>query len=399
MTIRSDWTLELLLEKTRDESSSDTVQAAVQATLTYMHSAPNTPRRGGQKLIEHLRLALAAAQAAAESSSVHQIQDAIDYAENKARSQDIKETHKLFKENRRDNFNLQFIMQMASASVEFWTETGRKLLEKDPATTANQLLDHISTTAREIPFMDAPEDRPGRYRIVRGRAEAAAWAEEVLHDRIDVEDAHEAAGRIVTSPEALAVLAADADGQALIHAAEMLRRRTGLAELRTVVQDPTATETDIHRVLRRQLWIFGGRFVGEALRRRLVPGDEVDIPLLRPDGSLCIVELKRAMVPTVKYYRKAPVPTSDVNDAVSQAVNYLVGLDENRQEILDRFSIDTRRANAIVLIGHPLAQPEISESIQQETMRVHNAHRSRLEVLTYKVLLDSAERSLQPRAD
>jgi hypothetical protein len=265
------------------------------------------------------------------------------------------------------------IKRTITISADFWTNVASTLLDKAPTTTAQELLDHISTTAREIPFMDAPEDRPGRYRLVRGQAETAAWLAEILRDRIDIEDACEAAARIVTSPEALAVLAADADGQAIIQAAEMLRRRSGITELRSVVEDPTSAEGDIHRVLRQQLWIFGGRFAGEALRRRLVSGNEVDIPLLRPDGSLCIVELKRATAPTVKYYRHAPVPTADVNDAVSQAVNYLVGLDENRQEILGRFSIDTRRANAIVLIGHPLAQPEVPESVQQETMRVHNA--------------------------
>jgi hypothetical protein len=342
---------------------------------------------------------LTEAQTAGETDSIQLLQSSVDYAENKARRRDVEEKHKLFRESRNDSLSLQSIKQTITISVDFWTNIASTLLDKAPTTTAQELLNHVSTTAREIPFMDAPEDRPGRYRLLRGQAETAAWLAEILRDRIDVEDTHEAAARIVTSPEALAVLAADADGQALIQAAEMLRRRSGLAELRSVLEDPTSTEGDIHRALRQQLWIFGGRFVGEALRRRLVPGNEVDIPLLRPDGSLCIVELKRAMAPTVKYYRNALVPTADVNDAVSQAVNYLVGLDENRQEILDRFSVDARRANAIVLIGHPLAQPDVTESLQQETMRVHNAHRSRLEVLSYKELLDSAERSLQPHGD
>lgn len=85
-------------------------------------------------------------------------------------------------------------------------------------------------------------------------------------------------------------------------------------------------------------------------------GDEVDIPLIRGDGALHVVELKRAASlrgPLVKEHRGAWVPTALVHDAVGQAVNYLVGLDENRQRLREELGIETRRASAMVLIGHP----------------------------------------------
>jgi hypothetical protein len=50
-----------------------------------------------------------------------------------------------------------------------------------------------------------------------------------------------------------------------------------------------------------------------------------------------------------------------VNDAVSQAVAYLVGLDEHRQPIREKIGIETRRASAIVLIGHPATQPDVPQ--------------------------------------
>jgi hypothetical protein len=98
--------------------------------------------------------------------------------------------------------------------------------------------------------------------------------------------------------------------------------------------------------------------------------------------------------PLVKRHRNAWVPTSKVHDAVAQAVNYLVGLDENRQRIREEFGIETRRASAVVLIGHPAVQPEVPEEEINEALRTLNTHMNRVEVLTYKELIDNAERSL-----
>jgi hypothetical protein len=167
--------------------------------------------------------------------------------------------------------------------------------------------------------------------------------------------------------------------------------------LRTVVEDPRAAEADLQRALEGQHWIFGGRFVGEAAQRRLVPGDEVDIPLIRGDGALHVVELKRAMgfrTPLVKRYRNAWVPGGAVNDALAQAINYLTGLDENRERIRADLGIETRRAGALVLVGHPALHPDVPEEEINEALRTFNSHITRVEVLTYKELLDNAERSL-----
>lgn len=225
----------------------------------------------------------------------------------------------------------------------------------------------------------------------------ARWLENVLRTRIDIEDPAEAARRVVMSPQALTVLANDDDGRTLLQAAELKRHSESLATLRAIIEDPNATEQDIQRVLEHQTWIFGGRFVGSADRRRLVPGDEIDIPLLRPDGSLHVVELKQAkgVRALVKRHRNAWVPTADVHDAAGQAINYLVGLDENRHRIRTELDIETRRASALVLIGHPAAQPQVPEEEIEEVLRTLNSHLNRVEVRTYKDLVDSAERALQ----
>ncbi|MFF7361916.1 Shedu anti-phage system protein SduA domain-containing protein [Streptomyces sp. NPDC008125] len=210
-------------------------------------------------------------------------------------------------------------------------------------------------------------------------------------------DPAEAARKIVASPGALALLAADHEGRLVLRAAELRRRSAGLDALRGVVEDPQAREGDLQRALEGQYWIFGGRFVGEAAHRRLVPGDEVDIPLIRGDGALHIVELKRAMSlrgPLVREHRNGWVPAAAVHEAVGQAINYLTGLDEHRDRIRAEFGIEARRASALVLIGHPGLHPDIPETEINEVLRIFNTHLARVEVLTYKELLDNAERSL-----
>ncbi|MET9479053.1 Shedu anti-phage system protein SduA domain-containing protein [Streptomyces sp. NPDC006638] len=213
---------------------------------------------------------------------------------------------------------------------------------------------------------------------------------------MDIEEPAEAARRIATSPAAVALLAADTEGQMVLRAAELQRRAAGLEALRTVVEDTTASERSLERALEGQHWIFGGRFVGEAAHRRLVPGDEVDIPLIRGDGALHVVELKRAASltgPLVKKYRGSWVPTAQVHNAVGQAVNYLVGLDETRHRLREELGIETRRAGAMVLVGHPSVQPSVPEESINEALRTLNSHVHRVEVLTYKELVDNAERS------
>jgi hypothetical protein len=224
------------------------------------------------------------------------------------------------------------------------------------------------------------------------------WIERVLRDRIDVEDPREEAQRLAMSPKDLEALAADADGQTLLRAVQLQQRAAGLAVLRQVVEDSHAREHQLQQAISGHYWIFGGRYVGdEKAYRRLVPGHEYDIPLVRADGALQIVELKLAMglnSPLVKRHRGAWVAASAVNDAVSQAVAYLVGLDEHRQRIREEVGIETRRASAIVLIGHPATQPDVPEEAIYETIRTLNTHLVRVEVLTYKELVDNAERSI-----
>lgn len=176
---------------------------------------------------------------------------------------------------------------------------------------------------------------------------------------------------------------------------ERRRQQQRLTELRAVVEDPTRNENDIQALMKREHWLFGGQYITVASRRRLTVLHEVDIPLVRADGSLHIVELKQANIgDLVVGHRSKLVVGPQVNLAVGQVMNYLRTFDERRSQVKEDAGVDPRRATATVVIGHPMfAKGGADKDDIAETLRTYNSHLSRVEVITYKELLDGAERS------
>jgi hypothetical protein len=390
--------LQRQLEQVEEHAAEQHVKEWIRQALAHMAMGTGGHRRGGAELVALLTEARQRAADYDEWHVVRLLQDSIDYAEGRVLQPVFEEQYRLFQDSVRKESNRRFAAGIISSSLRFVAAAGEEYLAEHPGATLPELLGHIDSLGQDAAFMEAPEDRPGRYRIPRGRAEHAIWIERVLRDRIDVEDPWEEAQRLAMSPKDLAALVADADGQTLLRAVELQRRSAGLAVLRQVVEDSHAREHQLQKAISGHYWIFGGRYVDdEKAYRRLVPGDAYDIPLVRADGALQIVELKLAMglnSPLVKRHRGTWVTASAVNDAVSQAVAYLVGLDEHRQRIRAEIGIETRRASAIVLIGHPATQPDVPEEAIYETIRTLNTHLARVEVLTYKELVDNAERSI-----
>ncbi|MFB6948204.1 Shedu anti-phage system protein SduA domain-containing protein [Streptomyces niveus] len=397
MSVRSDFSLDLQLELVSSEAVHPDVKGALVSARDHVNSGRGGHRRGGKILIHLLETGRQCAADAGEWQVVRLVQDSLDYAEGRILQPDFNERYRLFHEGARNKRLQKYVGNMLGIELKYLAEAGREFVDEHPDADVDDLIAHVYSLSEDARFLDAPEDRPGRYRLLRGRAEMAVWLQRVLQERVDIEDPAEAARRITTSPEAIALLAADTEGQMVLCAAELARRSADLAVLRKVVEDPTASEHALQRALEGRHWIFGGRFVGEAIHRRLVPGDEVDLPLIRHDGALHVIELKRAMSlvgPLVKQNHGSWTPTAQVHDAVGQAVNYLVGLDENRHRLREDLGIETRRASAMVLIGHPLVQPSVPEESINEALRTLNTHLNRVEVLTYKELIDNAERSL-----
>ncbi|MFJ3440528.1 Shedu anti-phage system protein SduA domain-containing protein [Streptomyces sp. NPDC086081] len=189
---------------------------------------------------------------------------------------------------------------------------------------------------------------------------------------------------------------ADVDAGWLAQMLELRARQVGLASLRTAVEDPDSSESALHTCLKNQEWIFGGVYVAELARRQYTPDAILDIPLLRGDGSLHEVELKRANIKDLVIRRSGHLMLGPpAHRAVSQAQNYLRTMDENRLSILAEHGIDARRASATVVIGHPrYVTGDVTPREIAETLRTYNTHQARIEVITYETLLDSASRML-----
>ncbi len=215
-------------------------------------------------------------------------------------------------------------------------------------------------------------------RLARGHAAAAASAVAQLLALDNVRDALASSGAAVA-------------GAALVTAQ---RQRAALERLRVAALEPTTTEHALQKALSGEWWLFGGRFLGEHPRRQFTSLDQIDIPLLRSDGSLHIVELKRANIPRlIVPHRKHFVVGEDVHLAVGQVMNYLQALDEQASQIRQDFSIDVRRASATVVIGHQDLSSRSQEEVAQ-TLRTYNSHLARVAVITYSELIAGAVAAL-----
>jgi hypothetical protein len=184
-------------------------------------------------------------------------------------------------------------------------------------------------------------------------------------------------------------------------------RRRAVASLLELARHPDATETMMQKAIGSRYWIFGGQYVGIADKRAIVPLDQYDIPLICADGSLEIVELKGPAAALVRKHRNHLIVANEVHEAVNQCLNYLRSLDEMGASLTTLYrneagvSYDLRRARGTIVLGHPDRPSPIEANREQidQTIRSYNAHLSRLRVLTYADLLESAERALQFAAE
>lgn len=209
-------------------------------------------------------------------------------------------------------------------------------------------------------FLNGELAQPGTYRLIEegtelrdvlGQAELGNAAPEVVTRLLEL---------VSKAPQMVSALAASSDGALLAEAVELQRRRAQLNQLRRLVEDPNSQERrDLHPQLKLMTWVFGGRYIGESRRKELTVGDILDIPLLRPDGSLHVVELKAANIPKLVHRHRGPgkpqavagqneemplIVGAAVHESVGQVMNYLCRLDEERDHIRTRFKIEARRA-------------------------------------------------------
>ncbi|MFF5893811.1 Shedu anti-phage system protein SduA domain-containing protein [Streptomyces globisporus] len=182
------------------------------------------------------------------------------------------------------------------------------------------------------------------------------------------------------------------------------QRREVLQKLREIVSERSMLEGPVQRLIGSSHWIFGSEYVGISERRDLFPRDQHDILLVRADGSVHVVELKKPGVALVKTYRGSLIMSNDVHDAVSQCNNYIHNMDDMgatlRTVYRDAHSpldYDFLRAEGTVVIGNP-DHVDVNGATSQavtRAIRSYNANQNRVKVLTYLDLIERAEEALR----
>ena len=248
-----------------------------------------------------------------------------------------------------------------------------------------RLIDFVRTfSSIELPDND--------FRVAAGVDASLLGA--IRDGKVSASEMTELAEAIADSEEARRAFVETSSSDAIAHLIRHRRQEEVISRLKGLVQDAGTTEPEVQRVLRGQSWLFGGRFVGEAKRRRLTILNEVDIPLIRSDGTIHVVELKTPVVPDlVREHRNDLIVGDMVNEAVGQLANYLKALDEQRHTILNELGIECRRSFGTVVLGHS-EQTAYSAKKISEVLRTYGSHLARIDIMTYEELIDGAERAL-----
>jgi hypothetical protein len=170
-----------------------------------------------------------------------------------------------------------------------------------------------------------------------------------------------------------------------------------LETLQVVMNDPKSLEEDFRKILRDNPWMFGGQFVSVDRTRQFTTLDQLDIVLITTDGSLHVVELKRAFIPRlVIEHRKHHIVGPDVHEAVAQTENYLLSLDSEVHTIANKLKVDVSRAFATVVIGDRQHNKlGVTDEEFNVALRTYNSHLSRIQVISYDQLVTNAMNAMQ----
>lgn len=384
-TFRSSLTLREMVETARDLTGDTRVQERVDAVLHIMGDFGGTYGKG-RPLVNALEDVAQEAILHGEFALAQRFQRFAAYAGGELFLEILEHHYDERSRQRAEEYMRRMIAMAADRAVAALDV----LCRDEPGATAADARDLFRGIAQSADYLGIGDAEGGIQLSIREARRLQQFGNMEIVLRNLPRPATAEAARMMSD------VLADADAGILAGLLELKARQAGLAALRAVVEDPDSSESTLHSCLKNQEWIFGGAYVAELARRQYTPDLILDIPLLRGDGSLHVVELKRANIerlvirPSGHLMLGAPV-----HHAVSQAQNYLRTLDENRPAIVAEHGVDTRRASATVVIGHPkYTIGDVTAQEIAETLRTYNTHQSRIEVITYETLLDSASRML-----
>ncbi|MDP8929794.1 MAG: DUF4263 domain-containing protein [Actinomycetota bacterium] len=245
-------------------------------------------------------------------------------------------------------------------------------------------------------FINQEFAEPGEYSFLRADDATKTLLAHIGRNDLSADNVRNVIQKLADYPNLGEALADLRDSSTISSVLTRTRQSRGLKRLKTIIDDPSATEPQIQRVLQEEWWVFGGKYVSASVRRSYTVLDQFDIALIRADNSLHLVEIKQANIPgLVIPDHNHWIVGVDVHKAVNQAMNYLRSLDEQRPQIMADFGIDCRRASATVVLGHPrYVRASPTPAQLADAIRTYNSHLSRIEVITYEELTQTAERFL-----
>ncbi len=274
---------------------------------------------------------------------------------------------------------------------------------EDDAADKNSWFCQNEEIERLLAFLHSDVARTGRYQVVDVDSPGATLMDLLQSSEIDAQSVADAILRHDNVEHIIELLANTDIGISAAQSVVLTSRRELVSKLRQLADSPNSTETEIQRLIGDAYWIFGGRYVGVAARRSLALLDQTDIPLLGADGTLHIVELKGPSIDKlITRHRNHWIVGHAVHEAAAQATNYLRSLDEQGLSLSTMFrnelgqDYDMSRVFATVVIGHSdhRRSPDAKREDVARTLRQYTAGLSRVEVITYDQLVDSAERAL-----
>jgi len=172
-------------------------------------------------------------------------------------------------------------------------------------------------------------------------------------------------------------------------ALRVAHRSHALRRLQELIEDE-ATEPEFQSLLDRNWWLFGGQYVGKVQRRRWTERDTLDMLLQTADGYFDVIELKRSTARLSKVDHGVVIVSSEVNDAVNQAANYIAGIELRRPSLLAEYDIDFYKLKAKVIIGY-VGRGNAENEAERKAIRTYNSHLHRIEVVTYDELVRIGE--------
>lgn len=247
-------------------------------------------------------------------------------------------------------------------------------------------------------FLTAELSGVGEYSLVSADGALGVLLEHIREGRVGPGIIAALAGQLTEQVELVSTLDEIESVHLLGMAYNLRRQREVTDHFERLVRDPSSNEPQLQAVLEDNWWLLGGNYVSRVDRRQLTLLDQFDIPLLRADGVLHVVELKKANVRgAVRRYRQHCIVGPEVNSAVGQAANYLRSVDEQRHLIGSEHKIECRRAFASVIVGYPghNGQADVTDAQFREAIRTYNSHLSRIEVLTYEDLIVAARNTIR----